>query len=150
MKKLTLWIMALATFQGSALQAQNITGNWQGTLQAGQQKLRIIFKIALEKDNLKATLYSIDQPSPPIAATITRDGSTIKMTIPGLNGKYEGKAERGRKLDRGYLDSGRAVGPEPGTRNSRDRLGDSGTSTSASTDGGECESRIRSGHDQAE
>jgi uncharacterized protein (TIGR03435 family) len=91
MKKLTLWIMALATFQGSALQAQNITGNWQGTLQAGQQKLRIIFKIALEKDNLKATLYSIDQPSPPIAATITRDGATVKVTVPSVNGNYEGK-----------------------------------------------------------
>ena len=91
MKKLTLWIMALATFQGSALQAQNITGNWQGTLQAGQQKLRIIFKIALEKDNLKATLYSIDQPSPPIAATIIRDGATVKVTVPSVNGNYEGK-----------------------------------------------------------
>src|ERR1700722_4654726 len=91
MKKLTLWIMALATFQGSALQAQNITGNWQGTLQAGQQKLRIIFKIALEKDSLKATLYSIDQPSPPIAATIIRDGATVKVTVPSVNGNYEGK-----------------------------------------------------------
>jgi uncharacterized protein (TIGR03435 family) len=91
MKKLTLWIMALATFHGSALQAQNITGNWQGTLQAGQQKLRIIFKIGLENDNLKATLYSIDQPSPPIAATITRDGATVKVTVPSVNGNYEGK-----------------------------------------------------------
>jgi hypothetical protein len=46
MKKLTLWMMALAALQGSALQAQNITGNWQGTLQPGQQKVRIVFKIA--------------------------------------------------------------------------------------------------------
>jgi uncharacterized protein (TIGR03435 family) len=91
MKELTLWIMALATFHGSALQAQNITGNWQGTLQAGQQKLRIIFKIGLENDNLKAALYSIDQPSPPIAATITRDGATVKVTVPSVNGNYEGK-----------------------------------------------------------
>jgi len=34
MKKLTLWMMALAALPGSALQAQNITGNWQGSLQA--------------------------------------------------------------------------------------------------------------------
>ena len=91
MKKLTLWMMALAALQGSALQAQNITGNWQGTLQAGPQKVRIVFKIALENDKLKATLYTVDQPSPPIATTITRDGSTVKMTIPSLNGNYEGK-----------------------------------------------------------
>jgi uncharacterized protein (TIGR03435 family) len=91
MKKLTLWMMALAALQGSALQAQNITGNWQGTLQAGPQKVRIVFKIALENDKLQATLYAVDQPSPPIATTITRDGATVKMTIPSINGKYEGK-----------------------------------------------------------
>ena len=91
MKKLTLWMMALAALLGSALEAQNITGNWQGTLQAGPQKVRIIFKVALENDNLKAIVYSIDQPSPPIAATITRDGSTVKMSVPSINGKYEGK-----------------------------------------------------------
>jgi uncharacterized protein (TIGR03435 family) len=91
MKKLTLWMMALAALQGSALQAQNIAGNWQGTLQPGQQKVRIVFTITLENDQLKATLRTVDQPSPPIATTITRDGSTVKMTIPGLNGSYEGK-----------------------------------------------------------
>jgi uncharacterized protein (TIGR03435 family) len=96
MKKLTLWMMALAALPGSALQAQNtqtqdITGSWQGTLQAGEQKMRIVFKIALENDKLKATLYTVDRPSPPIATSITRDGSTVKMTIPSLNGNYEGK-----------------------------------------------------------
>ncbi|HUA21168.1 MAG TPA: TIGR03435 family protein [Bryobacteraceae bacterium] len=91
MQKLTRWTMALAALLGSALQAQDITGNWQGTLQAGQQKLRIVFKIALENDKLKAAVYSIDQPSPPFAATLTRDGSTVKIAIPGINGKYEGK-----------------------------------------------------------
>jgi hypothetical protein len=40
MKKLTLWMMAFAVLLGSALQAQNITGNWQGTLLAGLQKVR--------------------------------------------------------------------------------------------------------------
>jgi len=46
-KKLTLWMIALAALQGSAAQAQNLTGNWQGTLQAGPQKVRLVFKIAL-------------------------------------------------------------------------------------------------------
>jgi uncharacterized protein (TIGR03435 family) len=91
MKKWTLWMMALAALQASAFEAQNITGNWQGTLQAGQQKVRLVFKIALENDKLKATLRTVDQPSPPIATTITRDGSTVKMTIPGENANYEGK-----------------------------------------------------------
>jgi uncharacterized protein (TIGR03435 family) len=91
MAKLALWMMALAALRGSALQAQDVTGNWQGTLQPGQQKVRIVFKIALENDKLTATLYTVDQPSPPFATTITRDGSTVKMTIPAINGNYAGK-----------------------------------------------------------
>ena len=91
MKKLTFWMMALAALQGIALQAQDITGNWQGTLQPGQQKVRLVFKIALENDKLTATIRTADRPSPPIATTITRNGSAIKMTIPAINGTYEGK-----------------------------------------------------------
>jgi uncharacterized protein (TIGR03435 family) len=91
MKKLTWWILVLAALLGSALEAQSITGNWQGTLQAGPQKMRIVFKIAQENDKLKASLYLVDRPSAPIASTITWDGSTLKMTIPAMNGKYEGK-----------------------------------------------------------
>lgn len=91
MKKLTLWMFALAALQGSGLQAQNITGNWQGTLEVGPRKVRLVFKIALEDDKLKATLYTADQPSPPIATTITQDGSTVKMSIPSIAATYEGK-----------------------------------------------------------
>jgi uncharacterized protein (TIGR03435 family) len=91
MKKLMLWMMALAALLGSALEAQNLAGNWQGTLQAGQQKVRFVFRIALEDDKLTATLYTVDQPSPPIATTIKRDGSTVKITMPSFNGNYEGK-----------------------------------------------------------
>jgi len=86
-----LWIIAFATLSGGALQAQNITGAWQGTLEAGPQKLRIVVKISLEDDKLKATLYSIDQQAPGMPAnTVTKDGSTIKIAIGGL-GSYEGK-----------------------------------------------------------
>ncbi len=91
MKTLTLWMMALAALPISALQTQNIAGNWQGTVEAGPQKVRILFKIALENDKLQATLYMVDRPSAPIAATVARDGSTVKITIPSMNGKYEGK-----------------------------------------------------------
>jgi len=91
MKKLTLCMIAFAMLSASVLQAQTIAGTWQGTLEAGPRKLRIVFKILLEDDKWKATLYSIDQPSPPIAATsVTKDGSTIKIAVGGL-GSYEGK-----------------------------------------------------------
>jgi uncharacterized protein (TIGR03435 family) len=91
LKKLLLWMIALAALPGAALQAQPVTGSWQGTLKAGQD-LRIVIKISLEDDNLKATLYSIDQPAPGIpASAITKDGLSIKMTVAAINGSYEGK-----------------------------------------------------------
>jgi uncharacterized protein (TIGR03435 family) len=91
MKKLMLWFIAFAALPVSALQAQNLTGNWQGTLKAGPQDLRIVFKISLEDDKLKATLYSIDQKAPAMpASSVTKDGSTVKIAIGGL-GSYEGK-----------------------------------------------------------
>ena len=92
MKKLALWMFALAALPGSALQGQDIRGQWQGTLEPakGVQR-RIVFKISLENDKLQAAFYTVDQPSPPIGSSVTREGSTVKLAIPALNGKYEGK-----------------------------------------------------------
>jgi uncharacterized protein (TIGR03435 family) len=94
MKKLMLCLIALALGSGSSLQAQQpVAGTWQGALQGPQgRQLRIVIKIALDNDKLKATFFSIDQPGPGIpASTLTRDGSNVKMTIAALNGTYEGK-----------------------------------------------------------
>jgi uncharacterized protein (TIGR03435 family) len=92
LSRFTLWTIALAALPGSALQAQNITGAWQGTLKAGPQDLRIVIKISLDDDKLKAITYSIDQGAQPIpVSAITKDGSTIKMTVAAINGSYEGK-----------------------------------------------------------
>jgi uncharacterized protein (TIGR03435 family) len=95
MKKLSLWIIALAALSGGAF-AQNIAGTWQGAIQPPQPQgrgLRIVLKISTtEADKLAAVMYSIDQQSPAIpATTFTRNGSTIKMTVTPLNGTYEGK-----------------------------------------------------------
>ncbi len=93
MKKLIVGMIALAGFSGIGLQAQNVTGTWQGSLKAGQQELRIVFKISTtDADKLAAVMYSIDQKSPAIpATTFTLNGSTVKMTITPVNGTYEGK-----------------------------------------------------------
>ena len=104
MKKLTLWIIALAALPGSAF-AQNITGTWQGAIQPPQgqgRELRIVIKISTtDADKLAAVMYSIDQQSPAIpATTFTRNGSTVKMTVTPLNGTYEGKVSSdGNSID---------------------------------------------------
>jgi hypothetical protein len=83
MKKLLLWMIALAGLQGSGLPAQNIVGTWQGALQVPSRELRTVFKISTtDADALNAVLYSIDQGGQPISAnTVTRDGSSIKISI---------------------------------------------------------------------
>jgi uncharacterized protein (TIGR03435 family) len=92
MKKLVLGIIALVCSPAIALQAQNITGTWQGTLKPGPKDLRIVIKISMGDDKLKAVMYSIDQGGQglPVSA-VARDGSTVKITLAAINGSYEGK-----------------------------------------------------------
>lgn len=97
MQRLFLSIFALSALPGSALLAQNIAGTWQGTLKLngpnGSAELRTVIKIfRVDDENLKATLYSIDQnPIPINANSCTLKGSILKISISQMNGSYEGK-----------------------------------------------------------
>jgi uncharacterized protein (TIGR03435 family) len=92
LEKFNSWIITSFALAGGALQAQNITGTWQGTLKAGPQELRTVLKISLEDDKYKGTLYSIDQGGQPIqTSSFTKDGPVIKYTITAINGNYEGR-----------------------------------------------------------
>src|SRR5689334_1316347 len=92
MKKLMLSIIAAAAFSTGLLEAQDISGSWQGTLQVGRE-LRVVIQISKDAGALKALFYSIDQASPGIpASTITlQEDGKLKMTVPAINGTYEGK-----------------------------------------------------------
>lgn len=85
--------LLLTPLLGTTLLAQDIAGNWQGTLQPPQgPALRLVLKISLENDRLKALAYSIDRNPQPIPANaITRDGSGVKISFSAIAGGYEGK-----------------------------------------------------------
>lgn len=89
-------IIALVALSGSSLlaQEQDITGTWQGTLQAGRE-LRTVIKISKgEGGTLKGVFYSIDQGAQALSmGAITIQGSAVKMAIPVINGSYEGKLD---------------------------------------------------------
>jgi len=92
MKKMMLWIIAVATLSGSTLCAQDIAGAWQGTLKAGTG-LRLILHIT-KSDNggWSAMLYSIDQGPDGIAVrSLTLRGSDFKFSVDPIHGSYEGK-----------------------------------------------------------
>ena len=92
MKKWMPRIIALAVLSLGALFAQDVTGTWQGTLQTPQQALRIVIKISKADTGLKAVMYSIDQGAQ-LAGTATQQGSTVKISVPGIGGAYEGKLD---------------------------------------------------------
>jgi uncharacterized protein (TIGR03435 family) len=83
---------ASAPAQGSEAHAHgDISGDWQGTLQA-QKSLRIILRVSKTDKGWGAKTYSIDQGAMPISVTsITLDGSTLKFTVDMIGGSYEGK-----------------------------------------------------------
>jgi pimeloyl-ACP methyl ester carboxylesterase len=88
-----LRIGLLGALFGSGLSAQDITGDWQGTLKAGPQELRLIMRIAKgEGGGWKAAMYSIDQTTDAIPfSSVTLAGSNLKLTIDAVRVTYEGK-----------------------------------------------------------
>jgi uncharacterized protein (TIGR03435 family) len=92
MKKMMLWIIALIALTGCALRAQDLAGNWQGTLHTSNKDLRIIVAVSKDDGKLRASMYSIDQGGQPFKATSVRlDGSAFKMSIESVGATYEGK-----------------------------------------------------------
>ncbi|HKS81097.1 MAG TPA: alpha/beta fold hydrolase [Candidatus Acidoferrales bacterium] len=95
MKKSFL-LAALCLFLGGASQAQSIAGDWQGTLHAGSQDLRLILHITQSGDGaLHATLDSIDQGANGIpVSSITFKDSKLSFTSDAVHGSYEGTADK--------------------------------------------------------
>jgi hypothetical protein len=112
MKRTLLWMVGLALLLGgfaAALHAQekDITGTWQGTLEAGKG-LRTLIKITKDDGKLKAVMYSIDQGGQPIPVTsIALQGSSVNFEIKPLDVTYagtlnpEGKAIAGNATQNG-------------------------------------------------
>jgi pimeloyl-ACP methyl ester carboxylesterase len=78
-----------------AARAQDIAGNWQGTLKARGQELRIVLQIAQDGAGWKVDTYNIDQiPEPVVASSISLDGGTLKFSLDSQvpsPAAYEGK-----------------------------------------------------------
>ena len=91
MKKLMLSIVAFALLAAGTLRAQDLTGNWQGTLKAGKD-LRIILVVSKDEAKLQAKLYSIDQTAQPFrVSSISQEGPTVKFAIDLMGTTYDGK-----------------------------------------------------------
>jgi uncharacterized protein (TIGR03435 family) len=95
MKRMLSWMVTLTLILGSSTRAihaqdKDLTGNWQGTLQAGRG-LRIVMKITRDNGQLKGVSYSIDQGGQPIGiSSIAVDGTSFNFAIKALDVTYVG------------------------------------------------------------
>jgi hypothetical protein len=90
----TLWVYVLAILFAGSLHAQDITGDWQGTITSPQGKpVRMVLKVTHDDSGvLKARIYSIDQgPTGDWADFITLRDSTVKFVVGMIQLSYEGK-----------------------------------------------------------
>ncbi len=101
-------LVAAATFAG----AQDISGDWQGTLSAGGQDLRLVLHLTKAADNsLKATLDSLDQPGAngiPVNSVSFKD-SKLSLDVAAVHGTYEGKLSADGKSIAGIWSQGMAL-----------------------------------------
>jgi hypothetical protein len=88
--------------KAKAAAPSDIDGVWTGMLNAGSTELHIIFKIVNTQDGLTAQMQSPDQSPIWIAASsVSRDGSTLTITLKGIGVTVEGKIG----ADLGSIDS---------------------------------------------
>ena len=91
MKKLAMMMVFFASTVLVA-NAQDVVGDWQGTLDVGVMKLRLVFHITNTEDGLTATMDSPDQNANGLPVTsVTRDGASLKMELKQIAGGFEGK-----------------------------------------------------------
>lgn len=90
----TLWVHALTFLFAGSFHAQDITGNWQGTLVIPQGKPpRCVLQVTRgDSGALKALMYSIDQGTERnrVDSIMVRN-STVKFVLSMLQASYEGK-----------------------------------------------------------
>ena len=106
-------ILILAVFLVSAclVRAQDIAGDWQGTLSAGGAELRLVLHLTKAADgSLKATLDSVDQGANGIPVnSVTLKDSKLSLDVAAVHGTYEGTVAADAKTISGTWTQGQAL-----------------------------------------
>jgi len=87
--------------QASIALAQELTGDWQGTLTAGNMQLRLVIHITRGSNGeLTATLDSIDQGATGIpVASVTVSNNLLTLRVPQLDGTFDGLIKSDGTID---------------------------------------------------
>jgi hypothetical protein len=109
MTKKILWVVPIVKLLGSSLYAQDIVGDWQGTLEVGKGfRIRIVLQIAKsDSGDWTGKFYSIDSgPDPTPVSSLTLQGSNLKFAIEGAGANYEGTLSADRRSIHGTWTQG--------------------------------------------
>lgn len=109
MKRSLMLILGSVVLSGGMLNAQDITGDWQGTLNVAGG-LRMVLKISKpDGGGLKAAVYSIDQmPDPLPVSSIALSGADLAFSIDALHVSYQGKLSADGSSISGSFTQGKA------------------------------------------
>lgn len=107
------WMAIAVVFLTAGLaNAQDVTGDWQGTLDTGMGQLRLLLHVSKGADGgLKATLDSIDQPNAngiPVNSVTLKD-SKLSLDVAAVHGTYEGKVAPDAKTISGTWSQGKEL-----------------------------------------
>lgn len=90
----------------------DIDGTWQGTLDTGMAKLRILFRITNMDTGLTAMVQSPDQsPTWLPTSSIARAGSNLTIQMKGLGATFEGEINASKDMVTGTFTQGGASIP---------------------------------------
>jgi len=103
--------LALLIIVPALAHAQDLSGDWQGTLRASGAELRLVLHITKSADgSLKATLDSVDQGTNGIpVSSVTLKDSTLSLEIEAVHGTYEGKVSADGKTISGTWSQGASL-----------------------------------------
>ena len=107
-----VFILFLLTMAATLAGAQDVAGDWQGTLNTGMGELRLVLHITKAADGgLTATLDSIDQPGANGIAvkSATLKGSKLNLDVTTVQGTYEGTVAADGKSISGTWSQGKPL-----------------------------------------
>jgi pimeloyl-ACP methyl ester carboxylesterase len=107
-RALLLIVIALAA---SVAYAQDISGDWQGTLNTGMGELRLVLHVTKAADGtLTATIDSVDQGANGIPVkSATLKASKLSLDVEAVHGTYEGAVAADGKSISGTWSQGQAL-----------------------------------------
>ena len=104
-------VLLLLTVAVTLARAQDVAGDWQGTLDAGMGQLRLVLHISKAADGaLTATLDSIDQNANGIPVkSATLKNSKLNLDVEAVHGTYYGAVSPDGKTIAGTWNQGKAL-----------------------------------------